>query len=536
MNTLRLSCAALIALTLLLAGCQRPVAKSIPDRDNVRCLLALEVWAAQCNFTGGPFLGQDLADAPPALRRTCAWLTAPAAPSCDLPAYPARPQSIAAGLADADAEVQAITLLLVQAKRDDTVPVDRLRELTRSPDSDVRLLAAETLGVVQPEQATPVLVERLQRDADAFVRYKAAWALGQLRATEGVTALIAALDDGDFDVVRQAAAALGNIGDPRCIPALLNQAGAPDAFVRETIATVLKRFAAAGHGPSLRAAFHAMPGDRRHGVREALGKYGGGPVLEAIGLPMPTASPRPPDQDDNPKALARDWRQPARLRPLLTHHDAEVAKEAAATLGLVGDPGAAPLLLDAYREADPDTKAMILLSLGLLGDASAAPLLREALNEPDTDLLRRATVALGLVGDASDAARLRGLLRHTDSAVRARAAMALGLLGSPAPPLVDALADPSVRVRVWAAWAIGQTRDRARCTALEKAAGEKTPFDHVAYEHAASALGCAKTPTDPAGCWRALLGGMADAEAAVTLHKMWHRGKPELDENFAVDQ
>ncbi|WP_242056825.1 MULTISPECIES: HEAT repeat domain-containing protein [Oscillatoriales] len=83
---------------------------------------------------------------------------------------------------------------------------------------------------------------------DLSLRYYAAWWLGkfQIRTETAVTALIAALEDeadrtelGGYPLRRNAARALGKIGDLRAVPGLLRCLDCTDFYVREAAAQSL---------------------------------------------------------------------------------------------------------------------------------------------------------------------------------------------------------------------------------------------------------------------------------------------------------
>ncbi|MFB2923057.1 MULTISPECIES: HEAT repeat domain-containing protein [Aerosakkonema] len=83
---------------------------------------------------------------------------------------------------------------------------------------------------------------------DLSLRYYAAWWLGkfQIRTESAVTALIAALEDeadrtelGGYPLRRNAARALGKIGDLRAVPGLLRCLDCTDFYVREAAAQSL---------------------------------------------------------------------------------------------------------------------------------------------------------------------------------------------------------------------------------------------------------------------------------------------------------
>jgi HEAT repeat protein len=87
------------------------------------------------------------------------------------------------------------------------VAVPALVELLDDKDTEVRILAASSLGNIghDAKTAIPVLTKML-RDKDVFVRSNAAWALGKVgpEARQALPALSELLHDKD-DVVRRAA-------------------------------------------------------------------------------------------------------------------------------------------------------------------------------------------------------------------------------------------------------------------------------------------------------------------------------------------
>jgi len=89
-------------------------------------------------------------------------------------------------------------------------------------DSEVRLAAAWALGDLGDPQAVPALIQALRDHWD--VRRSAAEALVKI-GTPAVPPLIQALGDSDWDVRRAAAEALGKLGDPQAIPALIEALG-----------------------------------------------------------------------------------------------------------------------------------------------------------------------------------------------------------------------------------------------------------------------------------------------------------------------
>jgi HEAT repeat protein len=116
-------------------------------------------------------------------------------------------------------------------------------------EAAVRGAAAVALGQIGDPSAAPALVGALARrlpprvgrerprrrrvEQDEFVRRAAAVALGQLRSREAVPVLVETLSDerAPDDVRREAARALGLIGDPASLPALRAALASRDPYL-----------------------------------------------------------------------------------------------------------------------------------------------------------------------------------------------------------------------------------------------------------------------------------------------------------------
>lgn len=110
----------------------------------------------------------------------------------------------------------------------------RIKEL-KSEDPKVKRDAAWALGELGDKRAVPKLIERLE-DEDVGVRSEAAWALGELGHKSAVPKLIERLEDKDAWVRKNVAWALGNIDDKRAVPKLIEILENKDAGVRSAAA------------------------------------------------------------------------------------------------------------------------------------------------------------------------------------------------------------------------------------------------------------------------------------------------------------
>jgi HEAT repeat protein len=121
-------------------------------------------------------------------------------------------------------------------------------------EASVRAAAAIALGQIGDGAAVNALSQVLRGDAptkgkkkkagdNEFVMRAAAHSLGQIRSQTSVTVLIAALDNqtNANDVRREAATALGLIGDPSAIPSLRAALASADPYLSEAVRDALRR-------------------------------------------------------------------------------------------------------------------------------------------------------------------------------------------------------------------------------------------------------------------------------------------------------
>ena len=186
--------------------------------------------------------------------------------------------------------------------------------------------------------------------------------VARLQERRDLAGLVRLLERGEPSVRHLAAAALGDLGDPAALDALLSALSGPDE-----------------EGVRWRAA-------------EGLGRLG------------------PPAVDG--------------LAALAVGEDPDVRWKAIVALGDIGDPHAAPVLLG--RLADPDrfVRARAVSALARLG-SPCLPLMLEALSDPDPRVRQGAAEALGQVGDPAAVDGLLGALLDPAESVRRAAAVAL---------------------------------------------------------------------------------------------------------------
>jgi HEAT repeat protein len=120
----------------------------------------------------------------------------------------------------------------------------QVADLYRSAKNDdprVRRYLAMVLGNLGDRRATPLLVEA-SNERDVETRIYALLALAELRDPAAVPRIMQAATDGEKDVRVTSLYALGAIGDPRAVPLLASALNDPVADVRFNAAVALSRF------------------------------------------------------------------------------------------------------------------------------------------------------------------------------------------------------------------------------------------------------------------------------------------------------
>lgn len=225
------------------------------------------------------------------------------------------------------------------------------------------------------ENAPPLTTEQAianLHSPDTSLRYYAAWWLGKFRvqSPEAVDVLIAALEDeadrtelGGYPLRRNAARALGKLGDAKAVPSLIKCLECSDFYVREAAAQSLEMLRVPAAVPALMqlldggvASAVQVPG-RPHltqpyeAVLEALGAIG---ATEAIALIQPFLDHSTPRvQCAAARAMYQLTQDPIygdRLVKTLDSSDLKLRRIALADLGAIGYMAAADAIANAKVE------------------------------------------------------------------------------------------------------------------------------------------------------------------------------------------
>ncbi|WP_428011751.1 HEAT repeat domain-containing protein [Baaleninema sp.] len=221
-------------------------------------------------------------------------------------------------------------------------------------------------------------IANLKQTQDPSTRYYAAWWLGKFRVRENaaIEALIESLSDeidrspdGGYPLRRNAAKALGKLGDSRAVPPLIESLSCSDYYVRESAAQALEE---------LRDA-QAVP---------ALVKLLEGGVEAAVFVPGKPHLVQPYDAVLEALGALHATETIPSVMPFLEHPVPRVQYAASRALyQLTGDTQYGDRLVKALRERDLQLRRSALMDLGAIGYLDAAKPISETLAENSLKLI-----------------------------------------------------------------------------------------------------------------------------------------------------
>jgi HEAT repeat protein len=309
-----------------------------------------------------------------------------------------------------------------------------------------RWQAAQALGELGDTRAVQPLVEALD-DSNQWVRIVAAEALGQIGHPEATRALIFSLDDSSIWVRRASVVALGQVGDASAIPPLMERLlRPPDAEWPEELHDVIAKALGIIGESAIQVLIDALEEADvwvSSAAAKALGQIG--PVQAIVPL----------------TALTR--RENKWVRSAATQALAQIADDRAVRAALTTD--------EAPRAF---WKLMALKEI----DESTIDQLTALCKDPDERTRTRAAEVLSHLADDRSVKPLASALwakfpeepwgKTSPQQAPAQSESTAEITGSLA-PLVRALQDPAVEVRVAAAEALGKAGDASAIPALNRA-------------------------------------------------------------------
>lgn len=235
--------------------------------------------------------------------------------------------------------------------------IDSLLWALRNENSNVRREAAEALGRIGDVKAVEPLIKAFV-DMNEQVRHSAAEAVGRI-GEPAIEPLSQALRDSEEIVQMQAVRALGKMGSARAIELLIGAFMTDDWGFQILVSDVLAQTGERAVEPLIQALQHEF-GSIRKGAAMGLGKIRSAKAVEP-------------------------------LVQALKDYDLGVKQEALSALVEIGEP-AVELLIQAA--GDSETHSSAVMALANIADPRAFEVLTQALNHEDTII--RARVAKGL--------------------------------------------------------------------------------------------------------------------------------------------
>ncbi len=265
------------------------------------------------------------------------------------------------------------------------------------------------------ESAVESLIEALENEENSQVRFKSAWALGEIHDSRALDVLVRALLEDEDETVREwSAAALESIGDPRAVSELaLALKSDSNKGVRHRATLALVAFQASEtflellDEPDVATRQMAIVGLGRLKCQEALEKVG--------------------DQIED--------------------EDTELRRRAAWYLGEIGTSKAKDFLKPALKDESHVVRMAAVKSLASIGGLDACRMTLRLTKDEHPQVRLAAVTTLGEIGETKALSRLVEIMFGKDDE----------------------------EISAWAAWSLGEIRDPQAIDALKEACKSCSP-------------------------------------------------------------
>ncbi len=334
---------------------------------------------------------------------------------------------------------------------------------------------------------TDLLITHLQ-DPDAETRQTVVLALGRIGDPTAVPALIKLLAF-DSDLLVPTAGALAQIGDRRAFEPLLELLGHPHAVVRQAVISAINSL---GHPEMPARAAHLLQ-DENPRVRESAARIAGYFGYDEC-VDLLFAACRDADAAVRQAAVENivyleDERVVPTLTAVLGEDEASVRQAAVRALVFVEPRAAWPLLLAALEDDATWVRYFAARVLGQIGFVEAwQPLARLAQADPAFQVRVAAMEGLGALGGVTAVTVLAPFIEAEEPDLARAAVTALGQVAHPAalPPLLSALRHDRPELRLHAISALEQRGGQGTAGALQWTAA--TDEDESVVQAALTAL------------------------------------------------
>jgi HEAT repeat protein len=346
-------------------------------------------------------------------------------------------------------------------KRKDRRAIDALIIQLNDTDFLVPSRSAEALGAIGDKKAVLPLIKALKGEfnknrtlrGDIDLRRSATKALGLIGDREAVPALMSVLEERDLKT--EVIVALGSIKDPRAVPALIRCLTDDDPNVRRLAATALKDMGdPAGleavkdipeykPPPAVGSATPVRPKDLKPPPSAAISKEplpGSGYSAVMFGKHERREGKQPPQKEEKttaiptlpPVSVARKYDSEPRpsidIKPILSNlrtDDPRIRREAADSLGDIGNKEATDHLLPLLKDKDEYVRQAAARALGKLEDKKAVEPLIHSLKDSEMSVRVFSAWALGEIQDTRAIEPLCASLFDKETKVKDRSFEAL---------------------------------------------------------------------------------------------------------------
>jgi len=342
-------------------------------------------------------------------------------------AYPRVVVPLCSSLKDKDWAVR-MTVVEALARIHDARAIEPLVALLKDEKPAVQKATTEAL-IAFGGHAVPALSRALS-DKAVMARVNAAVALGTIHDIKAVPALCGALKDPESMVRLHAAESLGLLGDKRAIEPLSELLQDTERGVTDAAASALQKIGLPTD-PASQAKFAIARADWNRAI--ALGAVAVDPLIESLDNPNT-------DVRRNAAKSLGVIGDPRAIQPLLNALADEewfVRESAAWSLGHISDPSISNILVAALRDQRAIVRESAAKALAELSDPQAISALVEALHDDEYAVAEAAAEALSNVGAPAVGALLTAF-RDSPSAVRHAIAAALEKIGVPDEPVAQA--------------------------------------------------------------------------------------------------